>query len=218
MANYTITSIKTGKQTEVQFEYLSKLTDELDELHTSKKKLSESDIYKMTLWKVDRYPFIDDEKIKGINSLATIKTFDEDAKTKTIDVLKALLNTNGIGLPMASTYLRFVNPKVYQIIDVRAFRAAYDYVLQDKGYVYVQHDTQIEVYLNYLDQLHKIANDKNGYHGYSVAFENLDRFLYDFDKFVGYKLSDNPQMTTKEIEKKLKDFIAKQKERNKGGK
>ena len=217
MASYTVTG-KNGQKTNVDFKYLPKLTDELDKLHTSKKELSETDIYKITLWKVDRYPFIDDEKIKGINSLATITTFDKDAKTKTIDVLNTLLSTDGIGLPMASTYLRFINPKVYQIIDVRAYRAAFNYKPK-RSYAYVNRAIQIDIYIKYIERLHAIAD--KGYHGVTVSFKDLDRFLYDFDKFVGNKINDNPQLSKKDIEKKLKEFIAeqieKQKEQNKGG-
>lgn len=38
------------------------------------------------------------------------------------EILRKLLMTPGIRLPMASTILRFKNPNVYQIIDQRAYR------------------------------------------------------------------------------------------------
>ena len=211
MASYTVTNIKGKKTTEVQFEYLPELTDELDKLHTSKKELSETDIYKITLWKVDRYPFIKGITMQSINSLASFEKSDKEAEDETIKVLKELLDTPGIGLPMASTYLRFINPKVYQIIDVRAYRAAFDYKPQ-QSYAYVKNDTQTNVYIKYLKRLRVIAD--KGYHGVKVPFTDLDRFLYDFDKFVGNKINDNPQLSKKEIEKKLKEFIEKQKEQN----
>lgn len=209
---YTISG--NGKTTIISFGYLSDITSQLDCLQHD--ELTMLDIFRITAWKIDRYPQIDENTLKKLNELRSLKKFNGE---KTKEVLDALLGTNGVGLPMASTYLRFVNPKVYQIIDVRAYRAAYDYRLQEKGYVNVKHETQIEVYLEYLEKLRSIdENSETGYHGYRVAFENLDRFLYDFDKFIGYKLSDNPQLETTEIEKKLKEFIAKQKDQNKGGK
>lgn len=209
---YKITHNET--EVNVEFNYLPDTTKKLDALQNH--DLSMENIFQITAWKIDRYPEMNDETLKELNELKSLATIN-NGKTK--NVLMKLLSTHGIGLPVASAYLRFINPKVYQIIDVRAFRAAYDYRLQEKGYVNVKHETQIEVYLKYLKKLRSIdENSETGYHGYRVAFENLDRFLYDFDKFIGYKLSDNPQLETTEIEKKLKEFIAKQKDQNKGGK
>ena len=118
-----------------------------------------------------------------------------------------LLNTNGVGLPMASTYLRFLNPKVYQIIDVRAYRAAF-YYEPEHSYVYVKKEHQITVYIEYLKQLQKIAKD--GYLGAKVDFKDLDRFLYDVDKKSGYSLNETPIFD----KDKLVDSICKLMESN----
>ena len=155
---------------------------------------------------------------KKLNLLASINNLDEKTKAETKVVLRELLHENtldntGVRISMASTYLRFLNPKVFQIMDRHAYRAAFNYVASPHDYSSLTHEKQIDIYFKYLTELHNI--EETGYHGYRVAFENLDRFLYDFDKFIGYKLSDNPQLKTTEIEKKLKEFIEKQKDLNK---
>lgn len=221
MASY---QIKFGsEEIDINFDYPSKntsdITDKLDKL--KKTNLTIEDLYQITLWKVDRCIRIKEETIKKLNLLASINNIDEKAKIDTKAVLRELLPGNtmhntGVRISMASTYLRFLNPKVFQIMDRHAYRAAFDYVASPRDYSSLAHEKQIDTYFKYLTKLHEI--EKTGYHGYKVAFENLDRFLYDFDKFNGYKLSDNPQPTEKEIEKKLKEFIEKQKEQNKGGK
>lgn len=153
------------------------LTKNLDKLQG--KNLTLEDIHKITLWKIGRFPFMTPETLAGINSLKDEKTFDED---KTTIVLNELLNTKGIGLPMASTYLRFINPDVYQIIDVRAYRAANDYEHDETDYKYEDAQSQTETYIDYLRELREIA--EQGYHGLSTAFRNMDRFLYNFDKIT----------------------------------
>ena len=193
----------------VKFKYLPETTKQLDALHNQ--NLTMENIFQITAWKIDRYPEISDNVLNQLNELKTLAEID---KNLTERVLTELLSKHGIGLPVASAFLRFINPKVYQIIDVRAYRAAFDYN-PERSYVNVKHETQIEVYLRYLERLRSIdETSENGYHGYRVAFENLDRFLYDFDKFNGYKLSDNPQPTEKEIEKKLECFFAEHRECN----
>jgi hypothetical protein len=81
---------------------------------------------------------------------------------------------------MASTLLRFKNPKVYQIIDRHAYRAIYgeDYPLFSASGI----DKKIEVYFNYLDELVSLSITKN------VDFRTLDRVLYVFDKRQNGKL------------------------------
>ena len=75
---------------------------------------------------------------------------------------------------MASTFLRFRNPVVFQIIDRHAYRAVYgrDYKL----YTQTSLKKKIEVYFGYLDDLRSLC-EKNG-----LKFETVDRVLYVFDK------------------------------------
>lgn len=211
MANYTITSIKNGKPTEVKFEYLPELTDELDELSTVHKELSEFDIYKITLWKINRYPKIKNTTIlKDLNSLRELNRFDEET---TKSILSAMLPINGIGLAMASTYLRFANPKIYPIVDTRALRAAFDYkdvnvyenILSTHCGGYKLFEKQIDLYIDYVNKLIDIS--KTDYHGLKIDFENLDRFLYDIDEKSGFLLSDKEPFDKEKIDKWEKTII-----------
>ena len=181
---YEVTHDK--KPYNVPFNYLPDITMQLDNLRG--KDLTTEDIFQITAWKIDRYPKIQEDTLQSLNKLKSFKSLDKEC---TKDVLNILLSSHGIGLPVASAFLRFINPKVYQIIDVRAYRAAFDYIPQEKSYVFTKCETQIEVYLDYLEKLRSI--DETGYHGYRVAFENLDRFLYDVDKASGYTLKESPK-------------------------
>jgi hypothetical protein len=75
---------------------------------------------------------------------------------------------------MASTLLRFRNPATFQIIDRRAYRAVTgdDYPLYSKS----RAKRKIDLYFTYLDALVALASKKN------MAFKDLDRILYVFDK------------------------------------
>jgi len=74
---------------------------------------------------------------------------------------------------MASTILRFKNPKIYQIIDQRVFRFIYGYELT---YKLSDIDGQINIYLDYLKKLQEICNTKK------IKFTEADRILYMMDK------------------------------------
>ncbi|MCB0702962.1 MAG: hypothetical protein R2863_08965 [Candidatus Kapaibacterium sp.] len=100
----------------------------------------------------------------------TIENYKESEK-----VLRDLISINGIGLPMASTILRFRNPDVFPIIDKRAYR-----VLMDKErlsiYTSTNIDRQVEIYFEYIERVHKFSKDKK------VKVCHVDRVLYIFDK------------------------------------
>lgn len=186
------------------FTYLPAVTSMLDTLQHH--DLTMENIYQISLWKVDRYPQMDLQTLNALNSVKDDIVLDE---TKTRDILEKLLNTQGVGLPMASAYLRFINPQVYQIIDHRAYRAAFDYA-EDHNLPPLMSTLKdpIGTYFGYLKQLQGIA--ANGYHGISVAFEDLDRFLYDVDKKAGYTVN----MPLKDINRDLWEDVVK----NLGGK
>ncbi len=198
MASYTVTG-KNGT-TEVPFDYLPELTDELDKLHN--KDLKISDIYTITLWKIYRYPKVNEEIIKELNSLRKLKQFNEN---RTRAILNLMLHTQGIGLAMASTYLRFTNPKIYPIIDTRALRAAFDYErTNDKEKTISDHrkseslyEQQIDLYIKYVNKLMEFS--KTDYHGLKIDFENLDRFLYDIDDDAKFALGDKEPFNEENI-------------------
>ncbi|HNW54161.1 MAG TPA: hypothetical protein PKN21_07825, partial [Bacteroidales bacterium] len=99
-------------------------------------------------------------------------------------ILKALLQTKGIQLPMASTILRFRNKNVYQIIDQRVYRIINsDKKLKLNLY---QNDKnlaeQVELYLNYLSDLRIFCSKQN------KPFENIDRILFMADKRINKEI------------------------------
>ena len=179
---YKITSLVSNNINEIDFNYLPVVTLGLDNLqHTN---FTMEDIRKITLWKLGRYPILDEECLNELNSLKYHKKLDE---IRTKEVLEKLLENNFVGISMASAYLRFINPQVYQIIDRRAYRAAFDY----KKYLSTTiKDNQklIKIYLDYLKRLKQISI--SGYHCLKVKFEDLDRFLYDLDKTAEFNIDD----------------------------
>lgn len=199
MTEYTITY--NGKDYVKPFVY-SEVTEELDELHN--RNFTKEDLYKITLWKVNRFPLIRNDTVEKLNSLRLLVFLDEP---KTKDVLKDLLKIKGVRLPMASTYLRFLNPDIYQIIDVRAYRAAFCYDNKRPDYTKATDSECIDIYIHYLKRLRDIA--ENGYYGIKVMFRDLDRFLYDIDKVAGFKINDKIQFENFTRKGVLEQILAK---------
>lgn len=154
------------------YDYQPLLTPKLDQAHTQ--TFTQELINEIVLWKVNRYAYINAETLELLNSDIFKKDYLDVEFTKR--VLKALLNTPGVRLPMASTILRFRNPNVYQIIDQRAYRILYGLELRqtnprnDKII-----DQQIMLYLNYLEKLNSTAQE------HSWQFSEMDRILYILD-------------------------------------
>lgn len=99
------------------YDYHPELTGELDELDA--KNFNHETLYKIVLWKLSRFPYISDDLV---NKLKSIKVIEPKKHQEVRDILRKLLNTPGIALPMASTILRFINPNTFQIIDDRSYR------------------------------------------------------------------------------------------------
>lgn len=150
-----------------KFEYETELTTRLDNIGT--RKFDEKNILEMTLWKLSRYPHIDNNVLKKINSLASIAEIEGNKNQKKVcDTLRVLLQCKGVRLPMASTYLRFRNPSVFQIIDQRVWHQLYDSEYENS----YNYDVQIAKYLKYLHDLRNLCQ-KDG-----VPFEIADRYYY----------------------------------------
>lgn len=73
---------------------------------------------------------------------------------------------------MASTILRFRNPKIYQIIDQRVYRMIYGTALKIKTNL----NDNIIQYLDYLTELRSVCDL------YQIPFSKSDRILYEYDK------------------------------------
>jgi thermostable 8-oxoguanine DNA glycosylase len=152
-----------------RYDYQPELTPRLDLL--SDTPFSQHLINEIVLWKVDRYVSLDNDLLVGLNEIRNLKTGEH---RRAESILKQLLRTHGVDLPMASTVLRFRNSQDFQIIDRHAYRAIYDkhYNL----YPTTPIERKIQVYFDYLDELQRLCKSRG------VAFETIDRLLYAFDK------------------------------------
>lgn len=159
-----------------------KLNDELDSIGT--RDFTCEDIHKMTLWKVQRFPYIKPEALSSLNKLKSIKSLEnEKDELLARTTLKQLLGCSGVRLPMASTYLRFRNPNVFQIID----RHVWYQVKHDEEYIYEKRrsdDERIDDYFSYLKELRALC-EQDG-----KDFSNADSIYYWQDIDQGHKISN----------------------------
>ncbi len=149
------------------FNYQESLTNRLDRINTD---FDQSTIDQIVLWKTNRYVELDDETLCLLNKIANSNDTIDINTTK--DLLKKMLGTKGIRLPMASTILRFKNPNVYQIIDQRSYRVLYKQQLSIPN----DPEAQISLYLNYLEDLRSLCKNEE------IDFREADRVLYWADK------------------------------------
>lgn len=135
-------------------------------------------INEIVLWKVNRYVGVNEPTLKLINELDPEAAKLDIAKTRM--VLKALLLTKGIQLPMASTILRFRNSNIYQIIDQRVFRVIYKgKKLKLKLYPSEKNlEEQIDLYIQYLNDLRGICKELD------LPYNEADRALFKADKRI----------------------------------
>lgn len=79
---------------------------------------------------------------------------------------------------MASTYLRFRNPQVFQIIDQRVYRQVQIWKKSKpiNLIVPIRIEDQIDLYMQYLQDLRDVCRDKG------VDFFSADRVFYIEDK------------------------------------
>ncbi|OPY38190.1 MAG: N-glycosylase/DNA lyase [Methanoregula sp. PtaU1.Bin051] len=158
-----------------KYNHQPNLTKKLDNLPDI--SFTQSLIDEIVLWKIDRYVSLDNEILLSLDNL---KSFTQGRHQQAQPVLETLLKVHGVDLPMASTFLRFRNPRVFQIIDKHAYRAVYDkkYPLHSKS----PPSEKISTYFDYLDKLIKLCRERN------LEFQNIDRLLYMFDKRTNGKL------------------------------
>ena len=158
-----------------KYEYQPQLTNRLDAFKD--RHFDQALINEIVLWKVNRYAQLSENTLAEINQLKDLAP-GEYKRGKA--ALKQLLRERGVDLPMASTILRFRNPRVFQIIDRHAYRAVYGnkYPLYPASSV----ENKVEVYFRYLDDLAELSKSKG------IAFKDIDRFLYVFDKKLNGKL------------------------------
>lgn len=172
----TITNYaKTVDRFYSEYEYQTNLTNHLD--NVSEIDFTQELVNEIVLWKVNRYVSLETGLLRKVDGLKGLKN---GGHRQSRDLLDKLLNTHGIDLAMASTILRFRNPKVFQIIDRHSYRAVYGkkYPL----YPSTSNSRKIKLYFDYLDKLIEIAHERN------IEYNILDRLLYVFDKQVNGSL------------------------------
>jgi hypothetical protein len=76
-------------------------------------------LYEIILWKLSRFVWFDDAVLPQLRAARSIPPGEH---RQAEPLLRALLHAKGARLAMASTFLRFVNPETFQIMDERAFR------------------------------------------------------------------------------------------------
>lgn len=157
-----------------KYNFQPELTERLDLISSD---FDQEIVNQIVLWKVNRYAEIDNETLSLIN---TIDRNDSNInESLTINILEKLLLTKGVKLAMASTILRFKNPKIYQIIDQRVYRLIYG---KNIPTYFSNIEKQVSLYLEYLKQLKIICKEKN------INFEQSDRILYQLDKDENSKI------------------------------
>lgn len=165
-------TIYTSQNSEVNLQVLDYtfqdiLTPILDDLNGD---FNQEIINQIVLWKVNRFASVDSLTLNKLNKLDKDDTEIDIDFTK--DILKDLLNTKGIRLPMASTILRYKSPHIYQIIDQRVYRFITGEEIKEPNSI----DRKIDYYLSYLKNLKSVCDEFN------IDFSQSDRILYIRDK------------------------------------
>ena len=139
-------------------------------------------INEITLWKVSRYPIIKPEILAELNEIKRTDTsFDEEKVRK---LIIGLLECNGVQMPMASTYLRFKNPDLFQIIDQRVYRVIYGDILKLPGsYNPTNREKIVSIYFKYLRDLRTKCKELD------IPFSQSDRILFNTDSRVNKKVT-----------------------------
>jgi len=139
-------------------------------------------INEIILWKMNRIPHFDNQLIDMIYTLGDINAPENAVKSeKTKQVVRKLLQTKGMKLPMASTVLHFYFPQVFPIIDQRAYRELY-------GDEYPQNmnklDVMVDMYMKYIEDTWEYQREKCP----EIPYEKIDKILYQLDKEKGNKV------------------------------
>jgi len=159
----------TDELLNLEYKFQQELTTKLDNTNLD---FNQELINEIVLWKTNRYAKLTTVTLNLINGIDPNSEFIDLALTR--EILMHLLDTKGIRLPMASTILRFRNPKVYQIIDQRVYRLIYGTEFKLETNL----TENINQYLDYLTELKNVCNL------YQIPFYKSDRTLYEYDKIV----------------------------------
>jgi hypothetical protein len=159
---------QTHKLDEYKFSYNDKETEALHKLLNKDDSISVDKLRRASLWKLNRVLDIPETTINKLQKLVDKKelSIHDEAIEEIID---ELLTCSGVGMPMASTFLKFLRPDVFPIIDVRAYRAIFGKKINYSSYTY-------KVYREYVEKIYEIQERTN------LDLAAIDEQLYSFDK------------------------------------
>lgn len=186
---------KLTKELMDKYKYILEVTDYLDGKVSEFKegKFDLLDLYSIILWKLNRFPTKDghilgEDTLAIIKELANVTELNDDVEAK----IKELIKIKQFKLPMVSTILSFVNPKVFQIIDKRTNRIA----MGDSTEYNVNYTKEpVKYYFAYLKKLKT----------FNIEFTKAGRAFYQLDINNKNKINDKPNPDEiKEIQKKYK--------------
>ncbi len=127
-----------------------------------------NDLRRISLWKIDRVLGVSEETLEKLRRLAELESvIVTDPFVE--EIIDDLVNSQGIGFPMASAMLKFIKPEIFPIIDVRAFRALRGVKPYYSTYTYKK-------YVGYTNDLIKMAKVLNR------PLREMDEQLYCFDQ------------------------------------
>ena len=150
------------------FTYNDEETKALHEKLNGASSITIDDLRRISLWKLGRVMSVPDETLQKLVELSNNKNVRIDDNSVKV-VLECLVESQGIGFPMASAILKFINPGVFPIIDVRAYRALTGKKPDSSTYSYNK-------YIEYSKELAKIADSTER------PLREIDEQLYCFDK------------------------------------
>lgn len=141
-------------------------TKDLHELLNIDESVTLDKLRRASLWKLNRILHIPEITINKLQELAVKEDLSiEDAEVE--EIISELILCPGVGMPMASTFLKFLRPDIFPIIDVRGYRAIYG----KKAYSYTYN-----IYRDYVNRIYEIR-DITGFN-----LTAIDEQLYCFDK------------------------------------
>jgi len=100
------------------YRYQPELRKTLDQL--GDRQFNQELVNEIVLWKLNRYVALSNSALQALETLRALRTGEHRQGEA---VLRSLLASHGVDLPMASTILRFRNVEAFQIIDRHAYRA-----------------------------------------------------------------------------------------------
>ena len=141
-------------------------------------------INSIVLWKINRQVDIGAKLFNAIKSInVTFLTF-ESKEQEVKSIIRNLLDIKGVRIAMASTILKMFYPKVFPIVDQRAYRELMGKELP-AFYGAKANEKFVEMYYQYIKDCHQY----NKKFCPEIEFENIDKILYQLDLEKGNKVN-----------------------------